>query len=514
MSSGVPPWRASASATATTAVYTGNVTPAYIPVQARRSLTTPTPTPTSTSASTTPAQSTSTDASRKRVEFPEPVRMYVQRCFAPDNQIPGVTRQEMELKLKSVITEAAQTDALDKINWETHPLPQVMVQNDKLRILANPDASTWGSPFAAQSPKRVSSDDASKKRKSAEYQSENACPPWRQTNKSNVFEDRVTFSPTDKRQRIDLKNSKSKANLELRKKRFEDPRGGYGSSPSSRGASPTPAPTGPVVGRCQDLEKRYFRLTSAPNPDTVRPLPVLMKTLDLLKKKWKKDNNYTYICDQFKSLRQDLTVQHIRNEFTVSVYEIHARIALEKGDLGEYNQCQTQLRALYAQQLGGHPTEFKAYRILYFIHTRNWTAMNDALADLTPTDKRSAAVKHALDVRSALALGNYHRFFQLYLDTPNMGAYLMDMFVDRERLSALSAICKAYKPDVRIRFITEELGFESDEQSARFILDHCSEDMLLEKDGAVRLLTGIKAAQLFEAAKADAHRVIDIKGQI
>lgn len=198
-----------------------------------------------------------------------------------------------------------------------------------------------------------------------------------------------------------------------------------------------------MVGRCQDLEKRYFRLTSAPNPDTVRPLSVLVKTLDLLKKKWKKDNNYTYICDQFKSLRQDLTVQHIRNEFTVSVYEIHARIALEKGDLGEYNQCQTQLRALYTQQPGGHPTEFKAYRILYFIHTRNWTAMNDALADLTPADKQSGAVKHALDVRSALALGNYHRFFQLYLDTPNMGAYLMDMFVDRERLSALSAICKA-----------------------------------------------------------------------
>jgi hypothetical protein len=71
-----------------------------------------------------------------------------------------------------------------------------------------------------------------------------------------------------------------------------------------------------------------------------------------------------------------------------------------------------------------------------------------------------------------------------------------------------------YKPDVNIRFITEELGFESDEQSARFILDHSAEDMLLEKDGAVRLLTGVRTAQYFETAKANAHRVIDIKGQI
>ena len=200
---------------------------------------------------------------------------------------------------------------------------------------------------------------------------------------------------------------------------------------------------GPVIGRCQDLEKKYFRLTSAPNPDTVRPLPVLEKAMDFLKRKWKKENNYSYMCDQLKSLRQDLTVQHIKTAFTVTVYELHARIALEKADLGEYNQCQTQLRALYSQQLGGHPEEFKAYRILYFIHTCNRTDMNDVLADLTSAEKKHPAIKHALDTRSALALGNYHRFFQLYLETPNMGAYLMDMFAGRERLVALSNTCIA-----------------------------------------------------------------------
>ncbi|OJZ84232.1 hypothetical protein ASPFODRAFT_72529 [Aspergillus luchuensis CBS 106.47] len=516
MSSGIPPWRVAASATATTSIHSGHVAPAYIPVQARRSIaptkaTNPVP-------SSTPPTTSADAATRKKVEFPEAVRKYVQRSFAPENRLPTVDRSEMEAKLKSVITEAAEGNMLDKIDWETLPLPQVMVQNDRNMVLASPGVSTWAT-FGTHSPKKSSTPlvDLSKKRKSVEYHGDaSSCPPWRQTNNQNAFEDRVTYPSTDKRQKMDSKNlSKSKANLEMRRKRFEDAQGRHGSSPSSRGASPTPnANQGPVVGRCQELEKNYFRLTSAPNPDTVRPLPVLMKTLDLLKKKWKKDNNYGYICDQFKSLRQDLTVQHIRNEFTVSVYEIHARIALEKGDLGEYNQCQTQLRALYAQQLGGHPTEFKAYRILYFIHTRNWTAMNDALADLTAADKRDLAVKHALDVRSALALGNYHRFFQLYLDTPNMGAYLMDMFVDRERLSALAAICKAYKPDVNIRFITEELGFESDEQSARFILDHTSEDLLQEKDGVVRLLTGGRAGQLFEGAKAEAHRIVDIKGQI
>ena len=69
--------------------------------------------------------------------------------------------------------------------------------------------------------------------------------------------------------------------------------------------------------------------------------------------------------------------------------------------------------------------------------------MNDVLADLQPEEKKDHAVEHALDTRSALALGNYHRFFQLYLDVPNMGAYLMDMFVSRERLAAISNICIA-----------------------------------------------------------------------
>ncbi|KAI9088534.1 SAC3/GANP/Nin1/mts3/eIF-3 p25 family-domain-containing protein, partial [Phlyctochytrium arcticum] len=84
-----------------------------------------------------------------------------------------------------------------------------------------------------------------------------------------------------------------------------------------------------IVGTSTRLDKNYLRLTSAPDPSTVRPLHILRQTLEMLIAKWKAEQKYTYICDQFKSLRQDLTVQRIKNEFTVAVYEAHGRIALE-----------------------------------------------------------------------------------------------------------------------------------------------------------------------------------------
>ena len=430
--------------------------PAYHPVQVRQTFNQPPAWNPIVQRNAPPLQPQPTEepAQKKKIDWPQPVRDYVQRSFDPSNAFADVTRADMEHKLKLTISQATDNNTLHTTDWAALALPQHLIRQERAvaaatmawqRESVNMQMSSTGlmNPAREQILK-------SKKRKSQEMgggndDESNSTPPWRTTNTRNGFEDRITYPADrfDKRQPTshddNLKGtSKFNKNLEKRQKRFD---GGY---KSTYKASPSPEPSaGPVIGLSQTLEKRYFRLTAPPIPSQVRPEHILRQTLDLLKKKWKKEGNYSYICDQFKSMRQDLTVQRIKNEFTVTVYEIHARIALEKGDLGEYNQCQTQLKALYAQKLGGNPVEFKAYRILYFIHTSNRTSLNDVLADLTTAEKGEQAIKHALDVRSALALGNYHRFFRLYLDTPNMGAYLMDMFVVRERLSALSNICKA-----------------------------------------------------------------------
>lgn len=452
----------------------------------------------------------------------------------------------MEAKLKQIITDAAENDRLFIVDWASLPLPQQFISQERAGMRAQAQAQAqlqthlppqqhqyWAtqSQFPANSSfsPSVTSDqmNSRKRRNDAENESnrKSTTPPWRTRN----LEDKITKTPkgrADKFQGKKKKNfglaessSKLQAELEKRRQRFNlsHPNATSRNSSSEDEWDQDSKSVGPVVGTCQELEKGYFRLTRAPRPHEVRPLEVLERTLDLLKRKWRHDADYNYICDQFKSMRQDLTVQHIKNSFTVDVYELHARIALEKGDLGEYNGCQTQLRALYSLNLGGHPAEFMAYRILYSIHTANRTGLNEILAELTPAEKEEPAVKHALETRSSLASGNHHRFFRLYLDVPNMGAYLMDMFVARERLAALTKMCRAYKPNLNIRFLTEELGFESHQETVQFILDHCGRDVLEERvdgESSEILLKPADAHPIFEAATRSANGRVDIKGQI
>jgi hypothetical protein len=486
-------------------------------------------------------------APRKKVEWSAAVRAYVRRAFDPANTIDGISQAEMQAELKETISYYAERNSQEATDWSTYPLPQQLLFNRRVEAAAAmdlPDVPLDVHPTYMNRHDEHTNphNPQSKKRKSQgaeELQDEQPdanVPPWRKTNLAS----RMTYEPghNDKRHKKNaLSDSPSKfdqAELDKRRQRFQLNNGTKTTPPwGSPRKDEDDMPTGPVVGTNLKLEKSYFRLTEPAKAETVRPLHILKNTLAMLREKWRSwkadEKNYNYINNQMKSLRQDLTVQHIKNDFTVKVYETHARIALEKGDLGEYNQCQTQLKALYAQNLGGHPAEFTAYRILYFVYTCNKTDMNDMLAELTPADKSQEAIKHALDVRSSLALGNYHKFFRLYLEAQNMGGHLMDMFLERERLVALANISRGYvqRPpsiseplltscsymNVTLRFLTDELAFENDDECREFIESHGGQN-IIEIKGNQFVVKVRQAASDFDNLRAAAYSKVDIKGQI
>ncbi|RKP36502.1 SAC3/GANP/Nin1/mts3/eIF-3 p25, partial [Dimargaris cristalligena] len=224
-----------------------------------------------------------------------------------------------------------------------------------------------------------------------------------------------------------------------------------------------------VVGTATQLEKKYFRLTGPANPATIRPLHILRQALDHVVAKWERERHYPYIRDQFKSLRQDLTVQRIQNEFTVQVYERHAWIALESGDLGEFNLCFTKLKELYGLGINGHVNEFLGYYILYLIHVNKKSDMISTITNLTPEQKANPGVRHALDVRTAVTTLNYHRLFRLFTQAPNMNKLVMNHFITRQRVLALIIIAQSYRSSVSVEFIAQELALGSQADALHFL---------------------------------------------
>ena len=181
--------------------------------------------------------------------------------------------------------------------------------------------------------------------------------------------------------------------------------------------------------------------------------------------------NYFYVQDQFKGLRQDCVVQAIQGPLALAIYEAHGRAALEYGDVAEYNQCQGQMSALWAEGVrseGGCKAEFLASRLLYqTVHARHGEhlALMNTLRQLQGQEQRAEAaqpeVVHALQVRAAVAAEEYALFFRLYATAPKLGRALMDLAVPRLRFAALNACVKAFKPSFPVEYVARLLGFVS-----------------------------------------------------
>jgi hypothetical protein len=252
-----------------------------------------------------------------------------------------------------------------------------------------------------------------------------------------------------------------------------------------------------IVGISEKLEKKYLRLTQAPDPAIVRPERVLRLAMERLLKLWRTEpsnargiepkdrafvRDYKYICEQFKAIRQDLTVQHlVHSPLTIEVYEHHARIALEVGDGSEYNQCQTQLKGLYTDnpELCGNQEEFIVYRILYNLITGNRSALTGMMREIqksraeeakahpdkpaeplfTSTPIPSSAISHAFKVSLAALGGDFYTFFHLYPLLPYQAPEILRQYASGLKFSAACTLLRGFRPGkVEATFLARVLG--------------------------------------------------------
>jgi len=202
----------------------------------------------------------------------------------------------------------------------------------------------------------------------------------------------------------------------------------------------------------------------------VRPEKVLREWLPILLSTWRNGKNYQYFCDQLKSIRQDLTVQRIQNEFTINVYEIHARMALENDDSLEFAVCLSQLESLSKLGLSFDSLlEFISYRLLLSATSNDILEINIIMNSLSDSQKSDKRITHALNVINSMLSENYRSYFQLVGQSSQLTQSILKPLNERIRSYAIKAIAKAYRPNVPLSFIKNELRFESDLECIEYL---------------------------------------------
>lgn len=222
-----------------------------------------------------------------------------------------------------------------------------------------------------------------------------------------------------------------------------------------------------IVGTSTQLEKPYTRTTGLPKPETVRPEHILRKSVEYVTQKWEETKDFTYVNEQFKSIRQDLIVQGIRNDFTVYVYEKHAKITLSEGCMEEFNKCSVKLEYLYT--LPGISTtnepEFTAYRLFYLGLIDDGSLLSELYRKLYSQRYTQLRLTHpvsqALAIMDAFTRKDWKKYFEITRSVDNMGHAIIEKLTQNVRFAIIKITTSTFACNLSVDFLRKRLGFET-----------------------------------------------------
>ena len=197
---------------------------------------------------------------------------------------------------------------------------------------------------------------------------------------------------------------------------------------------------------------------------------------------------HKFFRDRSRSIRQDFTLQNIRDRICIEVHEKIARFHIFSGhrlceeDPGTFDAFQNteQLRKVLQslwefyndepEPLPNEP-EFRGY---YFLtHLQDDDVLRKCL-DLKPSVFSSDAVQFAIATYSSLKQNNYVRFFNLVREGTYFQACLMHSHFTIVRRRALRVMSKVYVREYPfpVDDLARILGFEDADETVRFCEHH------------------------------------------
>lgn len=255
----------------------------------------------------------------------------------------------------------------------------------------------------------------------------------------------------------------------------------------------------PDPSRAVKKYRRSAAISELPQPQEVRPPPVLVRTMEYLKGICDSADSefvdiHNFVRDRTRSLRQDFTFQGIRDDSCIRIHEESVRFHImsehrltgtdpakfsSKQNREQLDKCFISLREMYdlrrEHRLPTSPNEpeMQAYYML--------TQMSDPktcvqlCTGFAVDVRRSLSVQFALHVVKAASdsFGNYFGYFACVRSAPYLMACLMHSRFTRIRCQALAVINSTHgnpaSPDtLDVSSLKLQLGFEDEDETIRF----------------------------------------------
>lgn len=247
--------------------------------------------------------------------------------------------------------------------------------------------------------------------------------------------------------------------------------------------------------------KKYRRsaaLSEQPNPSDVRPPNVLLRTMEHLKQVCDSDTEFVqihhFVRDRTRSLRQDFTLQGIKDDSCMKIHEESVRFHIlseyllsglstekfsSKQNREQLDKCLISLREMYDLRRDNKlPTsqsepEMQAYYVL--AHMSEPKKCVQLLSGFAPEVRRSKALQFAFKVVRAASrsFGNGATYFACVREAPFLTACLMHSRFTEVRVSTFLTMNSAYGmqqslDSIALSTIAHRFGFESNEEALAF----------------------------------------------